>query len=166
MNCYENYAARYVILNLVLLAAAASAGLLITAALRWWAGGLYGLVGGLGTILSLAWGCTRCHYYGRMCGLSLGKLAALGFEKRAETEFGRSPSQTLAWSLVGLALAMPLIAGLVHLSEHRTLSVAAPTVVYLVLVAIIALTHSRLICGRCLMREQGLCGVGRVTRPA
>lgn len=165
MTCYENYPARYLILNLAQLAAAAIVGLMLMAQVGWWSVGLYSLVGGLGTILSLAWSCTRCHYYGRMCGLSLGKLAALGFEKRAETEFGRSPSQTLAWSLVGLALALPLVAGLIHLSENGTLSAAAPTVIYLVLVAAIVLTHSRLVCRRCLMAEQGLCRLGRVTRP-
>ena len=165
MTCYENYPARHVILNLAQLAAAAIVGLKLMAQVGWWAVGLYGLVGGVGAILSMAWGCTRCHYYGRMCGLALGKLAALGFQKRPEHEFGRGRSQTLAWSLVGLALAMPLIAGLIFLSANPILSAVALTLVYLVLVVAIALTHSRLVCGRCLMGEQGLCRLGRVTRP-
>jgi hypothetical protein len=165
MTCYENYPARYVVSNFAQLGAVALVGLMIMAQVGWWAAGLYGLFGGVGAILSMAWGCTRCHYYGRMCGLAFGRLAALGFEKRAETEFGRSPSQTLAWSLVGLALALPLVAGLILLSTSPTLSTVVLTPVYLVLVVVIALTHSRLVCGRCLMGKQGLCRLGRVTRP-
>ena len=165
MTCRENYPAHLVVLNLVALAASAVVGIMLTARLGWWALAGYALLGALGVLLSLAWACTRCHYYGKICGLALGKLAALGLPKRDEREFGQGWSQTLAWSLVGLALALPLVAGIVSLSASWTLSAVAPTLVYLVLVVLIALTHSSLICGRCCMAQQGRCRLGRVAGP-
>lgn len=162
MTCHESYyPAHLVVLNIVALVAAAIVGAILTFRLAWWALAGYVLLGGLGVLLLLAWVCTRCYYYGKICGLALGKLAALGLPKREEGEFGQTWSQTLAWSFVGLALALPLVAGIVTLSTSQTLSAVAPTLTYVVLVVAIALTHSRLVCTRCVMAEQRLCRLGR-----
>ncbi|HJX38615.1 MAG TPA: hypothetical protein VJ714_08440, partial [Anaerolineae bacterium] len=98
MTCYDHYPLRLVVLTLVELLAVAVVGLMLVAQLGWWSVIAYALVGGLGIILSLAWVCTRCRYYGKMCGLGLGRLSALGFQKRDEEEFGRQREQTIAWS--------------------------------------------------------------------
>jgi hypothetical protein len=96
MTCYDNYPMHIVILNLVELFAALSVGLLLTAQVGWGAVLLYALLGFLGVLLSLAYGCTRCCYYGKVCGMGVGKIAALAFSQRDEGEFGQAPSQTLA----------------------------------------------------------------------
>jgi len=162
MTCYDHYPMRLVVLTLVELLAVAVVGLMLVAQLGWWSVIAYALVGGLGIILSLAWVCTRCRYYGKMCGLGLGRLSALGFQKRDEEEFGRQREQTIAWSLVGLALALPLVAGLVSFSGSRALPGMALLIIYLGLLVAIALTHSGLVCGRCLMAKHGRCTLGRV----
>lgn len=164
MTCYEDYPIHIVVFNLVLLLAALVAGVLLVAQLDWWAVLLYVLVGFLGVFLSLAFGCTRCHYYGKVCGMGLGKIAPLFFGRRAESEFGRARSQTIAWTLVGLVLALPLAAGLVALSSGPLLPGLAVLVVFLGLVIVVVLTHSRFVCGRCHQWKERRCTLGRLAR--
>ncbi len=162
MTCHDHYPVRSVVLNLVGLLALVVVGAILVARLGWFPLVVYALLGGLGTMLSLAWGCTRCRYYGQACGLGLGKLAALCFQKRSEEEFGLRRSQTVAWTLVGLMLALPAPAGLLSLSASRTASGLALLLIFLSLLVATALTHSRLVCRRCLMARDGRCALGRV----
>jgi ABC-type branched-subunit amino acid transport system permease subunit len=162
MTRYDNYPIRIVILNLVELFAALSVGLLLTAQVGWGVVLLYALLGCLGVVLSLAYGCTRCCYYGRACGMGLGKIAALIFSQRDEKEFGHVLSQTLAWSLLGLMLALPLAAGLVSLTRGLDLPVLVALAIYLGLVVVIVLTHSRLMCGHCQQARDKRCSLGQM----
>jgi len=164
MTCYDNFPIRIVILNLVELLAALSVGLLLMAQMGWGAALAYALVGCFGVVLSLGYGCTRCCYYGRVCGMGLGRMAALVFSQRDEGEFGQTLSQTLAWTLVGLVLALPLAAGLVSLNRGLSLPVLAALAVYLGLVMVLVLTHSRLVCGRCQQPRDKRCSLGRMAR--
>jgi hypothetical protein len=162
MNCYDNYPLRVVILNLVELFAALSVGLLLVAQMGWGAVLLYASVGCLGVFLSLAYGCTRCCYYGKVCGMGLGRIATFLFSKRDEKEFGQALSQTVAWTLLGFVLALPLAAGLVSLTRGLSLPVLAALAVYLGLVTVIVLTHSRFVCGRCQQARVKRCSLGRM----
>jgi hypothetical protein len=162
MTCYDNYPMHIVILNLVELFAALSVGLLLTAQVGGGAVLLYALLGFLGVLLSLAYGCTRCCYYGKVCGMGVGKIAALAFSQRDEGEFGQAPSQTLAWTLLGFVLALPLAAGLVSPTRGPNLPVLAALAIYLGLVLLIVLTHSRLVCGRCQQARDKRCSLGRM----
>jgi peptidoglycan/LPS O-acetylase OafA/YrhL len=161
---YDDYPLRIVALNLVEVLAAALVGAVLVAQLGWWAILLYALVGISGLILSLVFGCTRCHYHGRVCGLGLGRIAALWLAKRNEEEFGRSAAQTLAWTLVGLALALPIVAGLLTLSAGRHMPGLAVLVLFLAIVVAIVLTHSRVVCGRCRQAADQRCTLGRPAR--
>jgi len=162
MTCYDDYPVRIVLLNLVELLAALALGLVLVAQLGWWAVLAFAVVGCLGLILSLAYGCTRCHYYGRVCGLGLGKIAPLVFRQRQQGDFGRALSQTVAWTLVGLTLALPLAAGLVSLNAGSGLFGLAQLGVFLALVFVIALTHSRFVCGHCRQARDSVCTLGRL----
>lgn len=162
MTCYDNYPMRIVILNLVELFAALSVGLLLTAQVGWGAVLLYALLGFLGVLLSLAYGCTRCCYYGRVCGMGLGKIAARIFSQRDEKEFGQALSQTIAWTLLGFVLALPLATGLVSLTRGPNLPVLAALAIYLGLVMVIVLTHSRFVCGHCQQARDKRCSLGRM----
>lgn len=162
MNCYDSYPIRIVILNLVELFAAVLVGLLLVAQMGWAAVLVYASVGCLGVILSLAYGCTRCCYYGKVCGMGLGRVAALVFSQRNEEEFGQAPSQTVAWTLLGFVLAIPLAAGLVSLTRGLSLPVLAAMAIYLGLVVVIVLTHSRFVCGRCQQAREKRCSLSRM----
>jgi len=162
MTCYDDYPIRIVILNLIELLSALVLGLLLVAQLGWWAVLLYAVVGCLGLMLALAYGCTRCFYYGRVCGLGLGKIAPLVFRQRDEEEFGQAISQTVAWTLVGLVLALPVAAGLVSLARGLSVPGLAMLVVFLVLIVVIVLTHSRYVCGHCRQARDGRCTLGRM----
>lgn len=162
MICHDDYPSHIVILNLAGLLAAVLLGAVLMAQLGWWALLIYGAVGCLGLILSLAYGCTRCRYYGRVCGLGLGKIAPLLFRHRDQDEFGASPSQTVAWTLVGLMLALPLVAGLVSVSAGPLLPGLAILGLYLAVVVAIVLTHSRFVCARCHQARDKRCTLGRL----
>jgi hypothetical protein len=162
MTCYDDYPVRIVLLNLVELLGALALGLVLVAQLGWWAVLAFAVVGCLGLILSLAYGCTRCHYYGRLCGLGLGKIAPLVFSQRQPGDFGKALSQTVAWTLVGLTLALPLAAGLVSLTTGSGLFGLAQLGVFLALVFVIALTHSRYVCGHCQQARDRVCTLGRL----
>jgi len=162
MICYDEYPIRIVLLNLAELLAALALGLVLVARLGWWAVLAFAVVGCLGLVLSLAYGCTRCHYYGKVCGLGLGKIAPLVFCQRDKSDFGKALSQTVAWTLVGLTMALPVVAGLVSLTTGGRLHVLAPLGLFLALVFIIALTHSRHVCGHCQQAKEGVCTLGRM----
>ena len=162
MICYDDYPPQIVILNLIELLLALAVGVLLVAQLGWWAVLSFAAVGCLGLILSLAYGCTRCAYYGRVCGLGLGKIAPLLFHQHDADEFGRSLSQTVAWTLVGLVLALPLAAGLVSLVRGFSLSRLAMLVVFLALIVAIIVTHSRYVCGHCWQAGDHRCTLGRM----
>jgi len=162
MTCYDDYPVRIVLLNLVELLAALALGLVLVAQLGWWAVLTFAVVGCLGLILSLAYGCTRCHYYGRVCGLGLGKIASLVFRQRQQGDFGKALSQTVAWTLVGLTLALPLAAGLISLATGSGLFALAQLGAFLALIFVMALTHSRYVCGHCQQARDRVCTLGRL----
>jgi hypothetical protein len=163
-TCYDDYPLHIVALNLVEVLAAALVGVVLMAQLGWWAVLLYALVGVLGVLLSLAFGCTRCFYYGRLCGLGLGKLSALAFLQRDESEFGRAGSQTVAWTLVGLALALPIAAGLFSLATGDLVPALPALVVFLALLVAIIITHRRMVCGHCRQARDQRCTLSRLAR--
>lgn len=162
MTCCDEYPVRIVLLNLAELLAALAIGLMLVAQLGWWAVLAFAFVGCLGLILSLAYGCTRCHYYGRVCGLGLGKIAPVVFRQRQQGDFGKALSQTVAWTLVGLTPALPLAAGLVSLAAGSGLFGLAPLGAFLALVFVIAVTHSRYVCGHCQQARDRICTLGRL----
>lgn len=68
----------------------------IIAHLGLWAVLGYAIPALLAVVLALAYGRTRCYYYGGVCGTGLGKIAALIFNKRDEEEFGKSLSHRVS----------------------------------------------------------------------
>lgn len=162
MTCYDDYPIRIVILDLIELLSALVVGVVLVAQVGWWAVLLYAVVGCLGLVMALAYGCTRCFYYDRVCGLGLGKIAPLLFRQRDADEFGQSLSQTVAWTLVGLVLALPVAAGLVSLARGLSVPGLAMLVVFLGLIVVIVVTHSRYVCGHCRQARDGRCSLGRM----
>jgi hypothetical protein len=163
-TCYDDYPMPVVAVTLLEVLATALVGVVLVAELGWWPLLLYVLVGILGVLLSLAFGCTRCSCYGRVCGLGLGKLAALVFPRRDQSEFGRAGSQTVAWTLIGLALALPIAAGLFSLAAGDLAPTLPALVVFLTLLVAMIITHRRIVCGHCQQARDQRCTLGRLTR--
>ena len=159
---YDTYPSWLVALTISEVIAALVLSVMIIAPFGWWAVASYGVVGLAALASSLAFGCTRCHYYGRLCGTGLGKVAALIFGKREEEEFGNSRSQMLAWTLVGITLLLPLAAGLVALSGRSSIRGVIALATYVGLLIAVMVTHSRLVCNRCHEAREKRCTLGRL----
>ncbi len=160
MICHDDYPTHVVALNVVEILVALALGVMIVGQFGPWAVMVYVAVGLVALTLSLAFGCTRCYYYGRVCGTALGKLTALIFEKRGKEEFGKSRSQTVAWTLTGVTLALPTAAGLLALSQGPTFSSLLVLTAFLGLVAAIVVTHSKLVCSHCREAREKRCTLG------
>lgn len=165
MICHEDYPTSVVVVDIVEVLAAVSIGLVIIAEFGLWAVLAYALVGLLAVVLSLASVCTRCYYYDRVCGTGLGKIAAFIFKKRDEEELGKSLWQTLSWTLLGVLLLLPIVAGLIALRERFDVPRLLWLVAFLGLMAAITVTHSRFVCNRCQERKAGRCTLGRLEKP-
>ncbi|NIN64840.1 MAG: hypothetical protein GTO63_09095 [Anaerolineae bacterium] len=159
---YDTYPGWLVALTISEIIAALALSVMIIAPFGWWAVGGYGALGLATLASSLAFGCTRCHYYGRLCGTGLGRVAALIFGKREEEEFGNSPSQMLAWTLVGITLLIPLAGGLAALSGRSSILGLMALATYVGLLIVISVTHSRLVCYRCHEARHKRCTLGRL----
>jgi hypothetical protein len=163
--CYGNYPTRLVAVNILEVLAALAVGVIIIAQFGWWAVLGYALIGVLAVVLSLAFGCTRCYYYGRVCGTGLGRIASIIFKKRDEEEFGQSLSQTVSWALIGVTLALPIVAELISLRHGFTLARLLWLGAFLVMMIVILFTHSRFVCDRCREAQERRCTLGRLGRP-
>ena len=96
MICYENYPTYLVLASILEVLVALIVAVVIIAQLGLWAVLGYAILALLAVVLALAYGCTRCYYYGRVCGTGLGKIAALIFNKRDEEEFGKFVSHRVS----------------------------------------------------------------------
>lgn len=166
MTCYENYPTRLVAFNILEVLAAMAVGVIIIAHFGLGAALAYAALALLAVALSMAFGCTRCHYYGRLCGTGLGRIAGLIFKKRDEEEFGSSFSQIVSWTLVGFILIVPIAAGVMALQDGVTSLHLLWLGAFLGLVAAIGVTHSKLVCNRCHQAKEKRCSLGRLGRSA
>lgn len=161
MTCYDSFPIPLVAVNILTALGAATVGVMIVAWFGLWALLGYVIIGSLAVVLSLAFGCTRCCYYGRLCGIGLGKIASLMFRKRDEREFGKSVSQMVAWTLASVILVVPLAAGLISLRYDFTSRQLLCLAAFLGLMTTMMLTHSRLVCARCKQTKRNRCTLGR-----
>ncbi|MDH4207798.1 MAG: hypothetical protein OEV76_02895 [Anaerolineae bacterium] len=160
MTRYDESPARIVLLNLLELVVALALGLVLAAQVDWWAVPAFVVLGCLELVLPLAYGRSKGHYYRRLCGLGLGKMGSFVFRQRDQSESGKALSQTVAWALMGLTIALLLAAGLVSIKAGSGPLGLAPWGAFLVLVLVIASTHSRYVCGRCQQARDGVGTLG------
>ncbi len=64
--------------------------------------------------------CTRCHYYGKRCGIGWGLLAAVWFSRRSPEEYNESAGLKLAPFVYGLMVLVPLVSLAVLLLQDAT----------------------------------------------
>jgi hypothetical protein len=117
---------------------------------------LVALLGAMATI------CARCaSYYGRRCGLGLGRIVPL-LVKRGDTErYLRTPTQFVALILFGLAMVWPILGGAVLLARGFGVGRLVQLVAAVALLVAFVVPHPRLVCRHCRQGACGACPVGR-----
>ncbi|MBN1815677.1 MAG: hypothetical protein JXA14_27835 [Anaerolineae bacterium] len=161
MKSYDKFPLSTVVYNAVTLGGALIVGASIVAQFGsgWLTGYLLLLLFTMGGVLASV--CARCGYYGRRCGLGLGKVATLVAKKGQEDEYLRTPFQLLVALLLVLLMVLPVAGGVILLvngsSAWRWIQLA--TVVGLLLAGIVP--HPQLVCGHCRQGECGACPVGK-----
>jgi hypothetical protein len=165
MRCYDEFPLSTVIYNW----AAAGGVMALGAAVAAQYG--VGVLAGYGLLLVVALVgttgsvCARCAgYYGRRCGLGLGKVVALLFKKRNTDLYLRTPMQFVFLVLFVLGMAWPSLGGAVLMargfSVGRLLQLGAAVALLLAFVV----PHPRLVCSHCRQGASGDCPVGQRMR--
>jgi hypothetical protein len=165
MACYDDFPVSTVIYNGAVAGGLVALGAVVAAQLGAWV--LVGCalllavasVGVLGTV------CARCAgYYGRRCGLGLGKVVPLLFERGQADRYLRTPMQLVYTALLLVALAWPIVGSVILLMQGagagRWLGLVAAVGLLLALV----LPHPRLVCRHCHQDASGACPVGSLVR--
>jgi hypothetical protein len=163
MTCYDEFPVSTVIYNW---ATAGGVMVLGAAAAGWYGiGALFGYVLLLAAAMMgiLATVCARCEsYYGRRCGLGLGKVVPLFF-KRGRTDLYLRTSMQLVYVILFLvAMVWPIVGNAVLLVGGFGVGRLAELVAAVVLLLAFAVPHPKLVCIHCKQGECGACPVGRI----
>jgi len=162
MNCNADFPISTVIYNLTALGALMALG--VVAALQCGTGVLvaYVLLLAIALVGTLSTVCSRCAgYYGRRCGLGLGKVVALLFPQGLADEYLRTPTQIVIIVLLVVALAWPIVGNALLLARGFAVARLAQLLAAVVLLLAFAVPHPRLVCRRCCQGESGACPIGR-----
>ena len=162
VNCYAEFPISTVIYNLTALGALMALG--VVGALQFGTGVLmaYALLLAIALVGTLSTVCSRCAgYYGRRCGLGLGKVVAVLFPQRPAEEYLRTPAQFVIIVLLVAALAWPIIGNAILLARGFAVALLAQLLAALVLLLAFTLPHPRLVCRHCRQGESGACPIGR-----
>jgi hypothetical protein len=155
MCCHAEFPRWKTLYNLTMGCACLATGGLLTASMGSWWLAAYLDVLFLGLILTVTTVCNRCGYYGRRCGLGIGKVVPLVRRQGRPEAFCRTKAQ---WLAIALLAAVPVLAlvGASRLlwSGHWLL----PTSFVVVSLAFL-LPHPRWMCGYC--AQSRLCPVGK-----
>jgi hypothetical protein len=117
------------------------------------------VVGVMGTV------CARCAgYYGRRCGLGVGKVVPLFFEQGRTDLYLRTPAQFVYVSLLLIGMVWPAAGGAVLLMRGFSTGRLAQLIAALALLLAFALPHPRLVCRHCRQGACGACPVGALVR--
>ncbi len=157
MHCRQDYPLWKTVYNLVMLDGFLASGSIASASLGAW--GLGGFLGAtsLGFVVAVSTTCSHCSYYGRACGLGLGKLVPLLRRPSDPSLFARTPWQYWAVALLGTAPVLGSAGALRMLTDGMWLWPA----LYMASLLALLLPHPTLICRHCRQRERGLCPIGR-----
>jgi hypothetical protein len=114
------------------------------------------LVGSTATV------CARCAgYYGRRCGLGLGKIVPLFFKRGQVDLYLRTPMQVVFLILFLVGMAWPIVGGAVLLARGFSAWRLMQLVAAVALLLAFAVPHPRIVCSHCRQGASGACPVGR-----
>jgi len=157
METYENYPNPVICYNLFSVPAGLVIGLMVLAPLGTWAWAGYLVIWLLTMAAVLAFACTRCYYYGKVCvAAPFGKLAAFFFKQRAEEEFGVATSHKVTSILLLVSFPIPVLGGIASLIMGFSLY---RLFLFLVLIGLTAVGFVRRprLCSHCKQMESGRC---------
>jgi hypothetical protein len=161
MTCYDEFPISTVIYSWAVSGGADALGAAV--ALQFGVGVLVGyvlllvvaMVGVLATV------CTRCEsYYGRRCGLGMGKIASMLFRQgRTDLHF-RTPMQFVYVGLLPARLAWPIVGGVLLVRDFSVWRLVQLVVAVALSLAFVV-SYPRLVCSHCRQGECGVCPIGR-----
>jgi hypothetical protein len=106
--------------------------------------------------------CARCAgYYGRRCGLGLGRIVPLFFKQGRTDLYLRTPTQFATLILFVLAMVWPIVGSAVLLARGFGAGRLARLVAAVALLVGFVVPHPRLVCSHCRQGARGACPVGR-----
>ena len=122
----------------------------------------YALLLAVALVGIMATACARCEgYYGRRCGLGLGKIVPLFFKQGQTDLYLRTPMQFVYVILLLVALVWPIVGGIILMARDasgwRLVQLTAAVALLLALAA----PHPRLVCRHCWQSKGGACPVGK-----
>lgn len=111
----------------------------------------------------LATVCARCEsYYGRRCGLGMGKAVPLFFKQGRTDLYLRTSMQLVYVILFLVAMVWPIIGNAILLIVNFGVGRLAELVAVVVLLLAFVVPHPKLVCSHCRQGECGACPVGRI----
>jgi hypothetical protein len=161
MECYREFPLATVVYNLITVGGAVVIGAVVVAQYGLGAAAGYLLLLGIALLAVLNQVCTRCGYYGQRCALTLGKVVAVLFERKADGLFFRTAPQVLAMLLLAGVLLAPVVAGVVLLVSGPTGGQVVLLTLLAVLLAAGLAPHTRIVCSHCAQGECGACPMGK-----
>jgi hypothetical protein len=165
MTCYDEFPISTVVYNW-----AAAAGVMVlgaAVAVQFGIGALIGYVLLLliATIGILATACARCEsYYGRRCGLGLGRIVSVLFKQKQTDLYLRTPMQFVYLVLFLAAMVWPIVGGAILLAGGFSVWRLVQLIATVVLLLALGVPHPKLVCSHCRQGECGGCPVGRMLR--
>jgi hypothetical protein len=122
----------------------------------------YALLLLIATVGVLATTCARCEcYYGRRCGLGMGKIVPLLFKQKQTGQYLRTPMQFVYVILLLVGLVWPVVGGVVLLVQGFGAWRLVQLIAAVVLLLAFGVPHPKLVCSHCKQGECGACPVGR-----
>jgi hypothetical protein len=162
MTCFDEFPVSTVVYNWVTAGGVMALGATVAVQFGATAMVAYALLMVIAFVGTLATVCTRCKgYYGRRCGLGMGKVVSLLFKQRQTDMYLRTPIQFVFVVKFLLGMAWPIVGGAVLLSEGLGVGRLVQLVAAVALLLAFAVPHPRLVCSYCRQGECGACPIGK-----
>jgi hypothetical protein len=165
MACYDEFPVSTVIYNAVTAGGVLALGVVIS--VQFGLGVLIGyvLLLAVAAVGVLATVCARCEsYYGRRCGLGLGRIVPVLFKQGRTDLYLRTPMQFVYVILFLVAMVWPIVGGAILLAGGFGVGRLVQLIATVVLLLALGAPHPRLVCSHCRQGECGACPVGRMLR--
>jgi hypothetical protein len=162
MACYDEFPVSTVIYNAVTAGGVLALGVVIS--VQFGLGVLIGyvLLLAVAVVGVLATACARCEsYYGRRCGLGMGRIVPMLFKRKRTDLYLRTPMQFVYVILFLVAMVWPIVGGAVLLAGDFSVGRLMQLIATVVLLLALGVPHPKLVCSHCRQGECGACPVGR-----
>jgi len=160
--CYDEFPISTVIYNLTVAGGVIALGAVVAA--QFGVGLLLGdaLLLAIALVGIMATTCARCEgYYGRRCGLGLGKVVPLLFKQGQPHLYLRTPMQFVYVILLLVALVWPIAGSAILMARDASGGRLVQFGAAIVLLLALAAPHPRIVCRHCRQGAGGGCPIGQ-----